>query len=220
VGRLVFLYIVLGLAAIITIALAARIRLNIAYKSGEDAELRVILRYLFIFRQLAPEPEKKVRLRDYTFKKTHGAKKKKKKKKAKDKPDKSVSGKKSSKDTVSVIRQVADIIKKSQEHLKQNLRIDISHIIIIVGASDAAKTAITYGIVSQAVSYLLEGIDSITNVRRKFRSEVNVIPDFTQREITVDIKLQLSITMWALLTVAPRVALASMLKKNPDETRA
>ena len=48
----------LGLAAIITIALAARIRLNIAYKSGEDAELRVILRYLFIFRQLAPEPEK------------------------------------------------------------------------------------------------------------------------------------------------------------------
>jgi hypothetical protein len=218
VGRLVFLYIVLGLAAIITIALAARIRLNIAYKSGEDAELRVILRYLFIFRQLAPEPEKKVRLRDYTFKKTHGAKKKKKK--AKDKPDKSVSGKKSSKDTVSVIRQVADIIKKSQEHLKQNLRIDISRIIIIVGASDAAKTAITYGIVSQAVSYLLEGIDSITNVRRKFRSEVNVIPDFTQREITVDIKLQLSITMWALLTVAPRVALASMLKKNPDETRA
>jgi len=215
---LVFLYIVLGLAAIITIALAARIRLNIAYKSGEDAELRVILRYLFIFRQLAPEPEKKVRLRDYTFKKTHGAKKKKKK--AKDKPDKSVSGKKSSKDTVSVIRQVADIIKKSQEHLKQNLRIDISRIIIIVGASDAAKTAITYGIVSQAVSYLLEGIDSITNVRRKFRSEVNVIPDFTQREITVDIKLQLSITMWALLTVAPRVALASMLKKNPDETRA
>lgn len=215
---MVFLYIVLGLAAIITIALAARIRLNIAYKSGEDAELRVILRYLFIFRQLAPEPEKKVRLRDYTFKKTHGAKKKKKK--AKDKPDKSVSGKKSSKDTVSVIRQVADIIKKSQEHLKQNLRIDISHIIIIVGASDAAKTAITYGIVSQAVSYLLEGIDSITNVRRKFRSEVNVIPDFTQREITVDIKLQLSITMWALLTVAPRVALASMLKKNPDETRA
>ncbi|NLN22881.1 MAG: DUF2953 domain-containing protein, partial [Clostridiales bacterium] len=128
--------------------------------------------------------------------------------------------KKSSKDTVSVIRQVADIIKKSQEHLKQNLRIDISRIIIIVGASDAAKTAITYGIVSQAVSYLLEGIDSITNVRRKFRSEVNVIPDFTQREITVDIKLQLSITMWALLTVAPRVALASMLKKNPDETRA
>ena len=217
-GRLVFLYIVLGLAAIITIALAARIRLNIAYKSGEDAELRVILRYLFIFRQLAPEPEKKVRLRDYTFKKTHGAKKKKKK--AKDKPDKSVSGKKSSKDTVSVIRQVADIIKKSQEHLKQNLRIDISRIIIIVGASDAAKTAITYGIVSQAVSYLLEGIDSITNVRRKFRSEVNVIPDFTQREITVDIKLQLSITMWALLTVAPRVALASMLKKNHDETRA
>ncbi|MGB4464537.1 MAG: DUF2953 domain-containing protein [Eubacteriales bacterium] len=215
---MVFLYIVLGLAAIITIALAARIRLNIAYKSGEDAELRVILRYLFIFRQLAPEPEKKVRLRDYTFKKTHGAKKKKKK--AKDKPDKSVSGKKSSKDTVSVIRQVADIIKKSQEHLKQNLRIDISRIIIIVGASDAAKTAITYGIVSQAVSYLLEGIDSITNVRRKFRSEVNVIPDFTQREITVDIKLQLSITMWALLTVAPRVALASMLKKNPDETRA
>ena len=133
-GRLVFLYIVLGLAAIITIALAARIRLNIAYKSGEDAELRVILRYLFIFRQLAPEPEKKVRLRDYTFKKTHGAKKKKKK--AKDKPDKSVSGKKSSKDTVSVIRQVADIIKKSQEHLKQNLRIDISRIIIIVGATD------------------------------------------------------------------------------------
>ena len=115
---------------------------------------------------------------------------------------------------------MADIIKKSQEHLKQNLRIDISRIIIIVGASDAAKTAITYGIVSQAVSYLLEGIDSITNVRRKFRSEVNVIPDFTQREITVDIKLQLSITMWALLTVAPRVALASMLKKNPDETRA
>ena len=76
-GRLVFLYIVLGLAAIITIALAARIRLNIAYKSGEDAELRVILRYLFIFRQLAPEP-KKVRLRDYTFK-THGAKKRKRK---------------------------------------------------------------------------------------------------------------------------------------------
>lgn len=215
---MIFLYILLGIAAIITLALAARIRLNIVYKSGEDTELRLTLRYLFISYQLAPEHKKKVRLRDYTYKKTHGAKKKKKK--AKDKSDKPASGKKSSKDTLSVIREVADILKKSQEHLKQSLKIDISRIIIIVGASDAAKTAITYGVVSQAVAYLLEGIDSITNVRRRFRSEVNVIPDFTQREMKVDIKLQLSLTMWALLTIAPRIALASIFKKNSDEIDA
>lgn len=219
-GRLIFLYIVLGLAAVITLALAARIRLNIIYKSGEDADLLVTVRYLFILHQLVPEKEEKVRLRDYTYKKTHGAKKEKKKKKDKSQQDKSTSGKKSSKDTVSVIREVADIIKKSQEHLKQSLRIDISRIIIIVGASDAAKTAITYGVVSQAVAYLLEGLDSITNVRRRFRSEVNVIPDFTQREMKADIKLQLSISMWALLTIAPRVALGSIFKKNPDEINA
>jgi len=218
VGRLIFLYIVLGLAAVITLALAARIRLNIIYKSGEDADLLVTVRYLFILHQLVPEKEEKVRLRDYTYKKTHGAKKEKKKDKSQQ--DKSTSGKKSSKDTVSVIREVADIIKKSQEHLKQSLRIDISRIIIIVGASDAAKTAITYGVVSQAVAYLLEGLDSITNVRRRFRSEVNVIPDFTQREMKADIKLQLSISMWALLTIAPRVALGSIFKKNPDEINA
>ena len=55
---------------------------------------------------------------------------------------------------------------------------EISNIKIAVGGTDAAKTAITYGITVQSVEYLLAILSEITNVKR-YRKSVNISADFT-----------------------------------------
>ena len=98
------------------------------------------------------------------------------------------------------INIVLSLVKKLCKKFFRHLRLDVSHIVITVGADDAAG-AITYGIVSQSVAYLLAFLDAHLNIRKKRRGEIAVRCDFTADRTVCDIRITASLAVWQLLDI-------------------
>ena len=96
----------------------------------------------------------------------------------------------------------------------KHLRLDISKIVVTVGAEDAAKCAITYGIVSQSVAYLLAFLDQNLHIYKKRGGEINVYCDFTAEQVSYDIFLSASMTVWQVLDIG--ISLAYNYFKGKD----
>lgn len=109
---------------------------------------------------------------------------------------------------------VLALVKKLCKKLCRHLRLDVSHIVITIGADDAASTAITYGIVSQSVAYLLAFLDAHLNIRKKRRGEIAVRCDFTAARTACDIRITASLAVWQLLDIG--VSLAYNYFKGKD----
>lgn len=109
---------------------------------------------------------------------------------------------------------VLSLVKKLCKKLCRHLRLDVSHIVITIGADDAASAAITYGIVSQSVAYLLAFLDAHLNIRKKRRGEIAVRCDFTAARTACDIRITASLAVWQLLDIG--VSLAYNYFKGKD----
>lgn len=109
---------------------------------------------------------------------------------------------------------VLALVKKLCKKLCRHLRLDVSHIVITIGADDAASAAITYGIVSQSVAYLLAFLDAHLNIRKKRRGEIAVRCDFTAAGTACDIRITASLAVWQLLDIG--VSLAYNYFKGKD----
>ena len=106
------------------------------------------------------------------------------------------------------------LLKKLCKKFFKHLRLDVSHIVITVGADDAASAAITYGIVSQSVAYLLAFLDAHLNIRKKRRGEISVRCDFTAERTACDIRITASLAVWQLLDIG--ISLAYNYFKGKD----
>ena len=80
------------------------------------------------------------------------------------------------------------------------LRVKIARVHIVVGGPDAAKTALTYGIVSQGVAYLMELIAAKTKMTRAKNTYVSVIPDFLAQKTTADLLIIFRLRLIDLLS--------------------
>lgn len=109
---------------------------------------------------------------------------------------------------------VLSLVKKLCKKLCRHLRLDVSHIVITIGADDAASAAITYGIVSQSVAYLLAFLDAHLIIRKKRRGEIAVRCDFTAARTACDIRITASLAVWQLLDIG--VSLAYNYFKGKD----
>lgn len=109
---------------------------------------------------------------------------------------------------------VLALVKKLCKKLCRHLRLDVSHIVITIGADDAASAAITYGIVSQSVAYLLAFLDAHLSIRKKRRGEIAVRCDFTAARTACDIRITASLAVWQLLDIG--VSLAYNYFKGKD----
>lgn len=109
---------------------------------------------------------------------------------------------------------VLALVKKLCKKLCRHLRLDVSHIVITIGSDDAASAAITYGIVSQSVAYLLAFLDAHLNIRKKRRGEIAVRCDFTAARTACDIRITASLAVWQLLDIG--VSLAYNYFKGKD----
>ena len=109
---------------------------------------------------------------------------------------------------------VLSLLKKLCKKFFKHLRLDVSHIVITVGADDAASAAITYGIVSQSVAYLLAFLDAHLNIRKKRRGEISVRCDFTAERTVCDIRITASLAVWQLLDIG--ISLAYNYFKGKD----
>lgn len=80
------------------------------------------------------------------------------------------------------------------------LRVKIARVNIVVGCPDAAKTALTYGIVSQGVAYLMELIATKTKMTRARNTYVSVVPDFLASKTTADLLIIFRLRLIDLLS--------------------
>ena len=184
------------------------VRLQFDIACTEDVTLR--LRVLGIPIPLYPAPPKQVKVskfkRGYPKEKTAEKPAEKKAQPSAKPAEKIPLGEK--------IDIVLSLLKKLCKKFFKHLRLDVSHIVITVGADDAASAAITYGIVSQSVAYLLAFLDAHLNIRKKRRGEISVRCDFTAERTVCDIRITASLAVWQLLDIG--ISLAYNYFKGKD----
>ena len=73
-----------------------------------------------------------------------------------------------------------------------------------VATGDAASTAILYGSISQALSYLVATLDSITNLDSLKRSDILIYPDYLSDKLEAKINLTFSIRLIGVVDTALR----------------
>ncbi len=93
------------------------------------------------------------------------------------------------------------------------LRVDVARIRINVGGKDAATTAISYGLVSQGVAYLLALLTQKTRYKRKDSDDVMVTADFLSRETTADVSVIFTLRLCHLLGTALKLVFKFIKEK-------
>lgn len=189
-------------------------------------EVGITVRILGIPIRLMPKKEKKIRLRDYSVKrrakyekkqrlaaekkaqKKSEKKKRKEEQKAKKKADEEEArkaGKKIRKRTVGEnVSMITDLVKTAVGRFGKHLRIRVARLHLSVGTDDAAKTAILYGILSQAVCYLAALLDSTSTLRYPAKADVDIHADYLSEKITCDIEIGFSLKVWQVFDTAFR----------------
>ena len=162
------------------------VKLRIKY----DETPSVYFRYLFF--KYTVLPEKKSEKRSFSkrvfeklFKGKHKKPEKKKKAGQTEKKKSSVS------DKLDFIKFITELLTDVSRKFLSHLKIKLSVVNITVATDDPAKTAITYGMFSQATAYFLEILDNIVKVKRGFKSDINVYADFLGSETTMKIDVSL-----------------------------
>ena len=213
----IILYVVLAIVLLITLLMFLRARIIIEYKDS----LSLMLKVLFIKKQLYPEDLTQIKIGDYSEKKLQKKRNRalKKAEKKSVKPQKSKGESKPKKkrsfseilELVNTVKQIVTVFVKA---FFGYLRVDVSRINIIVACGEADKTAIMYGAVYQAVSYLLSILDSVTNVKYKKTSEVSVTADFLAEKFSADVKIEFSIRVGQAIKVMIKTAYNYLKTKN------
>ena len=193
---------------LLLLVLLLLVRLQFDIACTEDVTLR--LRVLGIPIPLYPAPPKKVKVSKFK----HGYPKEKATEKPAEKKAKPAAKPAEKIPLGEKIDIVLSLLKKLCKKFFKHLRLDVSHIVITVGADDAASAAITYGIVSQSVAYLLAFLDAHLNIRKKRRGEISVRCDFTAERTVCDIRITASLAVWQLLDIG--ISLAYNYFKGKD----
>lgn len=145
----------------------------------------------------------KIRLFPQKNKKFNAKKHDKKQKKKQDQPstfikDKALADKEKD-ELSSKILTVAETVKAFFTVFSGHLRVKLARIHITVATSDAAKTAILYGVVSGAAACLVDLLDEITNLSRIQKSSILIEPDFVSEKSNISINITLSISVFGAL---------------------
>ncbi len=126
-------------------------------------------------------------------------KQKKQKSKKSAKPEKKE--KQSIEDIVALVKLLIEIAKKVLEKTWRYIRIKIERYDITVGTDDAAKTALIYGGVSQATSYLFTLLDETAHFRVKRKAPVNVGVDFLAAETRANVQMDFCLRLWHIISI-------------------
>ena len=212
------LYILLGIAAFITLLALLRITLIL----DAEEELTLIVQVLcFRFRLLPkrkrPPRYKGFRIKAFRRRRLKEEKRHRKKELARaavsDKKEKKAEAvkaagkeepKRTLKDNVAFgIDLVKYVVLRVLKAFGKRLRVDIHRIDITVATGDAAKTAITFGYVCQGVAYLKELLDRYLNIRypQKRKETIAVRVDYLAEKSTFKVHLAFHIRVWHVISL-------------------
>lgn len=210
---MIALWIVLG----ILLFLCALILIPVSIKIGYKGEVTLSVGVPGIYLPILPKKEKKAKplskkkyekllLKDAerAEKKRLADQKKAQKKKDTDKAKQAEKEQKANDaemaDEPSTMSLILRIVGGVLDTFFGKLRVKIARVNIVVGGPDAAKTALTYGIVSQGVAYLMELIATKTKMTRAKNTYVSVVPDFLAQKTTADLLIIFRLRLIDLLS--------------------
>ena len=114
-----------------------------------------------------------------------------------------------------VLRIVGDVL----DTFFGKLRVKIARVHIVVGAADASKTALTYGVVSQGVAYLMELLATKTKMSLQDNTSVSVVPDFLAQKTTADLLIVFRLRLIDLLSTGIVFIIRFMKEKTASSPK-
>lgn len=205
--------------------------------------LTLYLKILFFKIGIVPKSAKKISVRKYSLKRYRKSIEKQKKKQAKKdgkkkekqqnnkvvskkKTSNASENKKSINDILELVNTLSAVLKKVLTSFGKHLKIKTVRLRIAVATGDAAKTAVVYGAVCQAVAYVMEMLYNITGFTVSRCGEVTVVPDFVSERSSADIKIIFKLRVWHVFAMLLSGAIAFLKKKvlntskDPNEEKA
>ena len=188
------LYIILPILLFLFLLLLASIRFTLSY----DGSLRLTVSYLFLTFTLHPRKSKLQKKK----------KRKKKKSKARSMPPSHTTEKKEKlplrfSDIRFLLRTLTNVAGAILEKASHHVRIRIKRLHITIGGEeDAARAAIEYGILSQAVTYLIAYLRETRFLAPPRSEAVAVRAAFTERGYSLSARLTVSCPILFLIPLA------------------
>jgi len=193
---MIVLWIILVILAILLITAAliiftGRIKLTVSYSDAEGFLLKASALFVTFFDTRKNQRKQKNRSshKAYTKKNT-----KKRSRSQELQPQRNYS-------ITDIIRIVKNILNEFFKNHARYLSVRAVKLNISVATSDAATTAILYGIVSQGTAYVLELLNNINNLKPIKKSAVNIYPDYTAEQSSADIKFIFSLPLKSAIAI-------------------
>ena len=201
------LYIFIGIVVALFLLLSIKAKVKLEF----DGELYLTVSFLCFTIPIVPgKAPKPIKIRDYTFKKHQKRlrtnyedylkkQEKKEQKKAKKAEAKAKKVEKKKLDKKNKVKQppkrsvldwiniAGSVIGALFSKFAKRLHIKVARLKIKVATGDAASTAILYGAVVQSVAYIIEILQSVTNVDGLKNAEISVEPDYLSEETSLDL---------------------------------
>ena len=114
---------------------------------------------------------------------------------------------------------ITDIVKAFCSKFFGHVRVKLTRFIIRVATDDPAKTAISYGVVVQAVSYLVEILRRNTDYKPGKSGALDVSADFTILKSRADIDITLSVSLWGVIRSGLHAAFAYLKRQNDNKIK-
>lgn len=179
-----------------------------------DSEISVFTTIWGLKITLYPKRKKKVKISDYSLKKTRRRQKKELKKAAKSTKTKvKRTGTSQKRSLLEDVELIYKLLKKLASEVSHHVKIKTKRIILNVASDDAAKTAILYAAVNNAVLLILTLLDNFEKLEKAHRSEIAVNADFLSAKSSADIELSFSLRIWQLIKILFATALEYVTQK-------
>ncbi len=175
------------LIALLLLILSIRIRIQI---KTFNTDLSVMLRILFFKYTIYPDDKPK--------KEKKKSKKRRAEKAQEDEEEKTTAkSKKKKRNILQMIRLILYILKRLYKRFPKHFMLRIKRFIIVVGGKDAAQTALYYGTVRAAVSYLLTACETLFPAKTPHNATLLIEPNYLTDESLCEIDMDLSISIFS-----------------------
>ena len=188
---------VLAILVVIALLIFLLLMTNLKIRVASDGDITLKAGAGPVMLKLLPKRQKKVKLRRFTHKKylalVEAEKKALQDKNTEQEAEKSEKKEKDKKEsivnTVSLITQILERLGVYAGRLRTNIKsLDIT-----VGGDDAASAAVTYGVISQSVTYLLELLDCKTKLKIPDPDRLSIKCDYTAKEISINVDISVKL---------------------------
>lgn len=212
---------VLAILVVIALLIFLLLMTNLKIRVASDGDITLKAGAGPVMLKLMPKKQKKVKLRRFTHRKylalVEAEKKGLQDKKAGQEADKSKQKEKGKKESVAnTVSLITQILERLGVYAGR-LRTKIKSLDVTVGGDDAASAAVTYGVISQSVSYLIEILDCNTKLNIPDPDRLSVKCDYTAKEISINVDISVKLRVIDALRTAVDIMLLKM--KNDSKNK-